>query len=66
MLPYFVKILNDVLHYGLWKPPCYSTTRALRALTGVGLSLDPEGKEKSSWSYSSADLVFTARNAVAL
>ena len=41
-------------------------TRALRALAGVGLSLEPEGKEKSSWSHSSANLVFTARNAVAL
>ena len=41
-------------------------TRALRALVGVGLSLDPEGKEKSSWSHSSADLLFTLRNAVAL
>ena len=40
--------------------------RALRALAGVGLSLDPEGKEKGSWSHSSADLVFTARDAVAL
>ena len=41
-------------------------TRALRALAGVGLSLDPERKEKGSWSHSSADLVLTARDAVAL
>ena len=43
-----------------------SITRVLRALEGVGLSLNPEGKEKGSWSHLSADLVFTARNAVAL
>ena len=27
-----------------------------RALAGVGLSLDPKGKEKGSWSHLSADL----------
>ena len=41
-------------------------TRALRAPEAVGLSLDLEEKEKGSWSHLSADLVFTARNAVAL
>ena len=41
-----------------------SETRALRA-EGVGLSLDPEGKENSSWSNSPAELVLTTREAVA-
>ena len=40
--------------------------RALRALVGVVLSLDAEGKEKGSWSQSSADLVLTSRDAVAV
>ena len=39
---------------------------ALRTLAVLGLSLDPEGKEKGSWSHSSADLVFTAHDAAAL
>ena len=41
-----------------------SETRALRA-AGVGLSLDPEGKENGSWSNSPAELVLTTRDAVA-
>ena len=43
-----------------------TTTRALRALAGVGLSLDPEGKEKGSWSHSSPELVLIARDTVVL
>ena len=41
-------------------------TRALRALVGVELSLDPEGKEKGSWWHSTSDLVLIARDAVVL
>ena len=41
-------------------------TRALRALVGLGLSLDPEGKEKGSWWHSTSDLVLIARDAVVL
>ena len=41
-------------------------TRALRALVGLGLSLDPEGKEKGSWWHSMSDLVLIARDAVVL
>ena len=41
-------------------------TRALRALVGVGLSLDAEGKEKGSWWHSTSDLVLIARDAVVL
>ena len=42
------------------------TTRALRALVGVGLSLDPEGKEKGSWWHSTSDFVLIPRDAVVL
>ena len=41
-------------------------TRALRALVGVGLSLDPEGKEKGSWWHSTSDLVVIVSDAVLL
>ena len=41
-------------------------TRALRALVGVVLSLDPEGKEKGSWWHSTSDFVLIARDAVVL
>ena len=41
-------------------------TRALRALVGLGLSLDPEGKEKGSCWHSMSDLVLIARDAVIL
>ena len=46
--------------------PPIRTTRALRALVGVGLSLDPEGKEKGSWWHSTLDLVLVACYAVVL
>ena len=36
------------------------------ALAGVGLSLDPEGKEKGSWWHSTAELVLIARGNVIL
>ena len=42
------------------------STRALRALVGVVLSLDPEGKEKGSWWHSTSDFVLIARDAVVL
>ena len=35
-------------------------------LVGLGLSLDPEGKEKGSWWHSMSDLVLIARDAVVL
>ena len=41
-------------------------TRALRALVGVGLSLDPEGKEKGSWWHWTSDFVLIAPDAVVL
>ena len=41
-----------------------SAQLAPSAIAGVGLSLDPEGKEKGSWSHSSAGLVLRAREAV--
>ena len=36
------------------------------ALAGVGLSLNPEGKEKGSWWHSTAELVLITRDAVIL
>ena len=36
------------------------------ALAGVGLSLDPEEKEKGSWWHSTSDLILIARDAVVL
>ena len=36
------------------------------ALAGVGLSLNPEGKEKGSWWHSTAELVLIARDAIIL
>ena len=36
------------------------------ALAGVGLSLDPEGKEKGPWWHSTAELVLIARGNVIL
>ena len=41
-------------------------TQALRALVGIGLSLDPEGKENGSWWHSTSDLALIARDTVVL
>ena len=38
----------------------------LRALAGIGLSLDLEGKEKCSWSHSTSDFVLLAGDAIVL
>ena len=37
-----------------------------RALAGVGLSLDPKGKEKGSWWHSTSDVVLLAHDHVVL
>ena len=44
----------------------FQETHALRALVGVVLSLDPEGKENGSWWHSTSELVLNVRDIVIL